>query len=853
MNVRLRRRYLISGVAVVAATVLIFASFLVNSYRQTVRLVKERFFVQQALTTRQTAIGIENTFSLLERESELLAANPALRGTDAARIRAALQRTFDYVKRFSVNDISLSDGAGVIRLALNSPELVGRDFSFRQYYKRLRESGTTAPLHEHITFQGIHKGRAGIIIARAVRSDDGTFLGALVFVLEVGDMIGNQLGQLPPGTRGWVIDEEGLLLYHPTRASGTRLDAGDNPDPSFAHFLAGLRRGTTERGEYHTLEGGSPSTMATAANITVAGETLAVVLETSEELVHGYLREFHSDTILGVSLSAFAVFGSLCLGLVLLLRTNRDLVREAATRKQAEERHRESEEHFRLLIEYSPIAMAIVDREDTFVYLNRKFTETLGYDLTAIPDVAHWMSLAYPDPQYRRDMLARWKKYRERGGSRPGPQRPSEYQVVDAAGATHTIEIHGAHIGERFLVVFNDITERLRLEHQLRHSQKMDCFGRLAAGVAHDFNNILTVIMGYTELLQNKLEPDDPRRAPINVILGAVNSAAKLTSSLLAFSRKQVLNPRLFDLGELVTGVQRLIARLIGEDVTVETAIAPGRITVLADHGQMEQVLVNLATNARDALPRGGVIRIATGVATLDADAADRIGAPRPGSYATLAFADTGVGMNAQTLEQVFEPFFTTKELGRGTGLGLAIVYGIVKQHGGGIDVKSAPGEGTTFTIYLPRHREDEIEAAGESAALATAEAPGRGETILIAEDDAMVRETAVQTLTAAGYRIQVAADGEEVVRIYRALGGNVDLLLLDVVMPRKSGKDAYDEIRSRWGNVKVIFLSGYAPDLVYRTGMIDAALPFLQKPVSRRTLLEKVREVLETGPQPPT
>jgi PAS domain S-box-containing protein len=850
---RLRRRYLISGVAVVAVTVLIFASFLVHSYRQTVLLVKERFFVQQALTTRQTANGIENIFSLLERESELLAADPALRGTDAARTRAALQRTFDYVRRYSVNDISLSDGAGIVRVALNSPELVGRDFSFRQYYQRLRESDTAAARYEHITFQGVHKGRAGILIARAVRGQNGSFIGALVFVLEVGDMIGNQLGHLPPGTRGWVIDGEGLVLYHPTRDPGTRLDAGYNPDPAFARFLDGLRRGTAERGEYRTIEADAPSTMATTATVKVAGESLSVVLETSEELVHGYLREFHSNTILGVSLSAFAVLGSLCLGLALLLRTNRDLVREAATRRQAEERHRESEEHLRLLVEYSPIAMAIVDRDDTFVYLNRKFTEALGYDLAAIPDVAHWMSRAYPDPQYRREMLARWKKHRERGGSRPGPQRPSEYQVVDAAGSPHTIEIHGAHIGERFLVVFNDITERLRLEHQLRHSQKMDCFGRLAAGVAHDFNNILTVIMGYTELLQNKLEPDDPRRAPINVILGAVNSAAKLTSSLLAFSRKQVLNPLPFDLGELVTGVQRLIARLIGEDVTVETAIAPERITVLADHGQMEQVLVNLATNARDALPRGGVIRIATGAVTLDAAAADRIGAPRPGPYATLAFSDTGVGMDAQTLEQVFEPFFTTKELGRGTGLGLAIVYGIVKQHGGGIDVTSAPGAGTTFRISLPRQREEDAGAPAEAVTQGAAEAPGRGETILIAEDDALVREAAVQTLTAAGYRIQVAADGEEVVRIYRALGGNVDLLLLDVVMPRKSGKEAYDEIRSRWGNVKVVFLSGYAPDLVYRRGMIDAALPFLQKPVSRRTLLEKVREVLETGPQQPT
>ena len=220
--------------------------------------------------------------------------------------------------------------------------------------------------------------------------------------------------------------------------------------------------------------------------------------------------------------------------------------------------------------------------------------------------------------------------------------------------------------------------------------------------------------------------------------------------------------------------------------------------------------------------------------------------------YATLAFSDTGAGMEPQILEQVFEPFFTTKEVGRGTGLGLSIVYGIVKQHGGGIDVASTPGAGTTFTVYLPRHAQGPAGAAGEDADEIPSAALGRGETILIAEDDAMVREAAVHSLAASGYRILVAADGEEVVRIYRSLGGDVDLLLLDVIMPRKSGKEAYDEIRARWGDVKVLFLSGYAPDLVYQDGLLDASLPFLQKPVQRRTLLKKVRELLEAGRRKP-
>lgn len=847
----LRKGYYVGGVIVVLGTVLSLAFFLATSYRQTVRLVKERFFAQQTLVTRQTARNIENTFTLLARESELLAAKDSLRELGTPPANAAMQRTFDYVKRFSVNDISVADRSGVVVKTVNSPELVGRDFSFRRYFQRLRESSGSGLVYEHITFQGIRKGRTGIILARAVRRDDGEFLGPLVFVVEVGEMVRDLLGQLPTGTSGWVIDGDGVILHHPTRPAGERIDASDSPDPAFAQFISRLRDGTAERGEYSARGGESARTMATAVTIQVAGLPLSVVIETPENLVHGFLSEFHADTIAGVALSALAVLGSLGLGLVLLLRANRDLVREAATRKLAEDRHRESEGNFQLLIEYSPVALGIVDRADRFVYLNRKFTETLGYGLAALPDVEHWMAAAYPDPKYRREMVARWKRHRARGGPRVGPPRPAEYQVTDAAGEVHTIEIHGAQIGERFLVAFNDITERLRLEHQLRHSQKMDCFGRLAAGVAHDFNNILSVIMGYAELLQSRLEKDDPRRAPLNVILGAVNSAAKLTSSLLAFSRKQVLNPRPFDLGELVTETQRLISRLIGEDVTVETALAPEGITVLADQGQMEQVLLNLATNARDAMPRGGVIRIATGVEALDADRAAQVGAGRPGVYAKLTFSDTGSGMDQQTLEQVFEPFFTTKELGRGTGLGLAIVYGIVKQHGGGINVASRPGERTTFTIFLPRHDQEAVDAPRAGAGQGAPPAPGRGETILVAEDDAMVRETVVQTLTASGYRVLVAADGEEVARIYSARGGDVDLLLLDVVMPKKSGKEAYDEIRSRWGDVNVLFLSGYAPDLVYRAEMLDASLPFLEKPVARVELLKKVREVLEAGARP--
>ena len=289
----LRRRYYLPGAVVVLATILILAFFLVNSYRHTVRLVKERFFVQQALTTRQTALGIEKNFTLLERESELLAADPALRGVDTARTRAALQRTFDYVKRFSVNDISLANRAGVIRQTITSPELIGRDFSFRQYYRRLRESAGAAPTYEHITFQGFRKGRKGILIARAVRGDGGEFDGPLVFVIEVGDMMRELFSHLPQGTRGWVIDGDGIVLSHPTLEPRQPHRQRPGRRPGFR----AIRRPAAPR---HARSAGStwpgtgePSpTMATAVTIRVAGQPLSVVIETSEDRVRASCANF---------------------------------------------------------------------------------------------------------------------------------------------------------------------------------------------------------------------------------------------------------------------------------------------------------------------------------------------------------------------------------------------------------------------------------------------------------------------------------------------------------------------------------------------------------------------------------
>jgi nitrogen-specific signal transduction histidine kinase/CheY-like chemotaxis protein len=396
---------------------------------------------------------------------------------------------------------------------------------------------------------------------------------------------------------------------------------------------------------------------------------------------------------------------------------------------------------------------------------------------------------------------------------------------------------------KRFLVgVGLDISERKKLEEQLRHSQKMESIGTLAGGIAHDFNNVLTAVIGYGNLLQKKLQEEDPLRHYVEQIIAAANRAAGLTRGLLAYSRKQVLNPQLVDLNEIIRKIEKLLERLIGEDVEFKSILTEKDLTVLADTGQLEQVLMNLATNARDAMPHGGNLFIETETVELDEDSARTHGLLKSGSYALLTVTDSGMGMDETIRERIFEPFFTTKEVGKGTGLGLAIVYGIVKQHNGSVEVESEAGRGTTFRIYLPVVQKD----AAETQASVLTPIEGGTETILVAEDDEMVRKLTASVLTQFGYSVIQAEDGEAAVNKFMQNQDKVGLLLLDVMMPKKNGKEVYDKIRIFKPEVKAIFLSGYTPDLIYEKGLLDRGLNFILKPVAVNDLLRKVREILD-------
>jgi polar amino acid transport system substrate-binding protein len=388
-----------------------------------------------------------------------------------------------------------------------------------------------------------------------------------------------------------------------------------------------------------------------------------------------------------------------------------------------------------------------------------------------------------------------------------------------------------------------DITERKQMEEQLRQSQKMEAIGQLAGGVAHDFNNILTAIYGYCSVLQMKVGKDSPLRADVDHIYAAAERAANLTRSLLAFSRKQIMCAKTVNLNDIVMNVGKLLTRIIGEDVHLKTVCTGKKLWIFADSGQIEQVLMNLAANARDAMPGGGILTIETGVQEIEESFIHAYGYGAVGKYVVLSVSDTGLGMNAGTSKRIFEPFFTTKEVGKGTGLGLAIVYGVVKQHNGYINVYSEPDEGTTFRVYLPQVYEEDADNIEE----AVPEYPRMGsETVLVAEDDATIRELAGSILRKFGYDVILAHDGEDAVEKFKAGKDKIAIIVMDMIMPGKSGKEAYEEIGKIKADAKILFMSGYSPDLLHDRGIFDSSDEVLIKPIHPLDLVRKVRACLD-------
>jgi two-component system cell cycle sensor histidine kinase/response regulator CckA len=427
-----------------------------------------------------------------------------------------------------------------------------------------------------------------------------------------------------------------------------------------------------------------------------------------------------------------------------------------------------------------------------------------------------------------------------------------ELTLVD--GSTAYFEMNVQPTSEGLVILSLDITERRRtaqeresLEDQLRQSQKMDAVGRLAGGIAHDFNNMLAVILGYGEELLQDLRPEDPMHADVSEIHKAAQRAAELTRQLLMFSRQQVLEPRVLDLNEVLGGMKRMLGRVLGENLELVAVLEPALGRILADQGNIEQIIMNLAINAKDAMTNGGRLTIETENVLLD-DAFCRAHlGMTPGPHVLLAVTDTGRGMAKATRLRIFEPFFTTKEPGSGTGLGLSTVFGIVQRSGGGIWVYSEPGCGTTFKVYLPRN--DQPLDVKHAARVSTN--PRGMETVLLVEDDGAVRAVAQRMLERSGYRVLVAEGPDAALRQRELHGPHIDLLLTDVVMPRMSGAELATRLAPSCPEMKVLFMSGYTDITIGAHGVLDSGASFLQKPFSSRQLSQKVRSTLEAGGSP--
>ena len=524
--------------------------------------------------------------------------------------------------------------------------------------------------------------------------------------------------------------------------------------------------------------------------------------------------------------------------------------RDITERKRAEETLRAERERFRSLTENAPFGMVMINQDGSFEYINPKFKELLGYDLMDIPDGKTWFRKAYPDPDYRHKVITAWIEDSKSFGVGEKKSRVFKAKCKDGSEKIINFITVQLETGEN-LMTCEDITDLKRAEEalrqteeQLRQSQKMEAIGRLAGGIAHDFNNLLTVIKGYSELSLFGLKDGDVLKENINEIYKASERAANLTRQLLAFSRKQILEFKVLNLNALIQDLDKMLHRILGEDIDLIYELDENAGRVKTDRGQIEQVILNLAVNARDAMPSGGKLFIETN--RVDVGETNRLAYPDIGlgSYVRLTITDTGVGMTREVKEHLFEPFFTTKAKGKGTGLGLSTVYGIVKQSGGNINVSSKPGCGTTFNIYLPRVEEEEDILKKDDHRTS----PRIGnETILIAEDEQAVRELAVRILKVRGYQVYEVPDGLEALRMVQDHPDRkIDLLLTDVVMPGMSGKELADRLKVSKPDLKVLFISGYTDDAIVHHGVLDKGVNFVQKPFTPEALAQKVREVLD-------
>jgi PAS domain S-box-containing protein len=514
---------------------------------------------------------------------------------------------------------------------------------------------------------------------------------------------------------------------------------------------------------------------------------------------------------------------------------------DISKRKSIEEALQESEEKYRHLIQHSNDAIYLLFNRK-FEFINDKFQEMFGVTLKEVNQPKFdFIQLVAPKSR----PLIEERIIRVAQGETLEPKY--EFTALSEDGNEIEVETSVSYVNYKNEIatqgIIRDITARKRLEEQLRQSQKIEGIGRLAGGIAHDFNNLLTSIIGYAEMGQRKLPPDSPIHKNLKHILKTSNHASSLIQQLLAFSRKAMVQPRVLDLNRVINNFKNILERILGEDIAFKFFLDKKLGNVKADPGQIEQIIMNLAVNSRDALPQGGNLIIETANMDLDEKYARLYTYVKPGRYVLLSVSDTGCGMDEETLSHIFEPFFTTKEKGVGTGLGLSTVYGITKQSGGHINVYSELEKGTTVKIYLPRIDEPAEAPPGQIGS--TQMVTGK-ETILVVEDEESVREIAIETLSACGYTVITAGCGADALSLWDKHTEKIDLLLTDVVLPGMSGRDIAEQLAASDPGLKVLYMSGYTVNVISHYGVVDKNIAFIQKPFTPTKLARKIREVLD-------
>lgn len=541
--------------------------------------------------------------------------------------------------------------------------------------------------------------------------------------------------------------------------------------------------------------------------------------------------------------------------------------RDITGRKQTEKALQESKDRFRKVVENSPLSMALVNADGVIEYINLKAIETFGYLPQDIPDMDRWWVQAYPEKTYRDEVIAQWMGLVGEALTHNREIEQREYRVTCKDGRVKVAAIFGVWIADKVLVIFDDISGRKQAEmelekyraqleklveqrtkelsllnDQVRQSQKLEAVGILAGGIAHEFSNILSTMKGAMYLIDKKLPEGSPVMKYAEQILVAIKKANTLSQGLLTFSRKQAISLRPLHFNEIIHTVGKMLIQLIGEDIELAMILSDKNPTVMADMNQIEQVLVNLTTNARDAMPDGGRLTIVTDVMKMDEDFKKQHGYGVPGEYVVLTISDSGTGIEEAISGKIFEPFFTTKVVGKGSGLGLAVTYGIVKQHNGFIDVESVHGKGTTFRIYFPTVEAEVSQPEGQDRS----EAIGGTETVLLAEDDEDARATMSEMLRITGYTVLEARDGEEAIRMFMKNKDRVQLVFVDVRMPKKNGRVVYEEIKGTYPQTKFLFTSGYTADIMDSLGVSEGGVNFISKAALPDEILRKIREVLD-------